>query len=69
MRGRWVQLAREAGPYVACALVLWRMASWEQAMARFAKAHNAVVQAAGADLATAATKLHEDAVTHGAQQN
>lgn len=57
------------GPYVACGLVLWRMATWEQAMARFAAAHNHAVQAASNDLAAKATELHQDQVTADARQN
>lgn len=68
-RKRALRVAREVGPYVACAVVLYRMASWEQAIARWVAHGQRVFDAASADLASKATELHEDAVSAGAAQN
>lgn len=66
---RALQLALVAGPYVACAVVLWRMASWEQAIAKWVEHGQRVFDAASADIAEKATELHSEAVEHGASQN
>jgi hypothetical protein len=69
VRRRWLLVARDVGPYVACAIVLWRMASWEQAITQWVQEGQRVFDAAGADLAAKATELHDDAVTRDATQN
>lgn len=63
------RIARELGPYVVSGVVLWRMAEWEQAMARFVAHGQRVFEAASANIAQAATELHEEAVQHGASKN
>lgn len=65
---RW-ERAGLVGAYVACAVVLWRMASWEQAIARWVKHGQAVFDRASGDLASAATDLHEEAVARDASSN
>jgi hypothetical protein len=66
---RAARIAREVGPYVACGVVLWRMASWEQAMTKWVAYGQRVFDAAGEGIARAATELHEDAVAAGAAKN
>jgi hypothetical protein len=66
---RAARIAYVAGPYAACVVVLWRMASWEQAIQRWVAHGQRVFDAASNDLAVAATELHEDAVERGAAQN
>lgn len=63
------RIAQTVGPYAACAVVLWRMASWEQAIQKWVLHGQRVFDAASDDLAAKATELHQDAVAHGASQN
>lgn len=63
------RVAATVGPYALCLLVLWRMRWWEVKLTEFVRAGHRVMDAASADLAGAATELHEEAVTRGAQQN
>lgn len=46
----WGRIAREAGPYVVCAAVLWRMATWERALTALVKANEGMADHAVAKI-------------------